>query len=45
MLKDGLTEKEMSQRTSEISVEIINWVLDNMKNPRVCKIIETKMND
>ncbi|MDP9305228.1 MAG: hypothetical protein M3O68_02655 [Thermoproteota archaeon] len=28
-------------------IELINWVLDNMKNPdvQICEIIETRMNE
>ena len=39
----------MSPRTKEISkkIELINWVLQNMKNPNVeiCSLIESRMNE
>jgi hypothetical protein len=42
-------EKDEStyKRDLKKRVELINWVLDNMKNPniQICKILESKMND
>jgi hypothetical protein len=39
---DGVYKRDLVKR-----IELINWVLDNMKNPDtfVCQIIETKMNE
>lgn len=42
-------EKDEStyKRDLKKRVELINWVLDNMKNPSIqnCEILESKMND
>jgi hypothetical protein len=42
-------EKDEStyKRNLKIRVELINWVLENMKNSDsdICSVIETKMND
>jgi hypothetical protein len=42
-------EKDEStyKRDLKKRVELINWVLDNMKNPniQICEILESKMND
>lgn len=33
------------KRDLKIRVELINWVLENMKNPNICETIEFKMNE
>ena len=39
---DNTYKRDLAKR-----VEIINWVLENMKNPdiQICALIETKMNE
>jgi hypothetical protein len=39
---EGVYKRDLVKR-----IELINWILDNMKNPDtfVCQIIETKMNE
>jgi hypothetical protein len=39
---DGVYKRELAKR-----IELINWVLENMKNPdnNICKIIEFKMDE
>jgi hypothetical protein len=47
--KDGLISKKMNESTYKRDlakrIELINWVLDNMKNSNIniCEIIESKM--
>ena len=42
-------EKDDSTYTRDLQkrIELINWVLENMKNPtiQICEIIETRMNE
>jgi hypothetical protein len=39
---DGVYKRDLNRR-----IELINWVLENMKNPDndICKIIESKMDE
>jgi hypothetical protein len=39
---EGVYKRDLIKR-----IELINWILDNMKKPDIviCEIIETKMND
>lgn len=39
---DGVYKRDLAKR-----IELINWVLENMKNPdnNICKIIEFKMDE
>ena len=44
-----ISDYPISKRDLITRIELINWVLDNMKNPNpnlpICKIIELKMNE
>ena len=39
---DGTYKRDLAKR-----IDLINWVLENMKNPdiEICKLIESKMNE
>jgi len=39
--EEGIYKRDLAKR-----IELINWVLENMKNPdtNICALIETKMN-
>jgi len=39
---DGVYKRDLIKR-----IELINWVLENMKNPEIniCEVMESKMND
>jgi hypothetical protein len=41
-IDDTIYRRDLAKR-----IELINWVLDNMKNPniQICCLIETKMNE
>ena len=41
-VKDNTYKRDLKKR-----IELINWVLENMKNPdiQICALIETKMNE
>jgi hypothetical protein len=43
---DGPIDDTIYRRDHSKRIELINWVLDNMKNPDIpiCEIIETRMN-
>ena len=47
--KLDLIEKKRNLRTNRCQkrIELINWVLENMKNPdvEICNLIESKMNE
>jgi len=50
MLKFGYPGKKRNLLTNEISkkrIELINWVLENMKNSEIniCAVIESRMNE
>jgi len=40
--EEGIYKRDLAKR-----IELINWVLENMKNPdtNICALIETKMNN
>jgi hypothetical protein len=42
---DGSIDDTIYRRDHSKRIELINWILDNMKNPdiSICEIIETKM--
>jgi uncharacterized protein YicC (UPF0701 family) len=44
---DREKEETTYKRDLEKRIELINWVLDNMKNPNIyiCALIESKMNE
>jgi hypothetical protein len=44
---DGPIDDTIYRRDHSKRIELINWVLENMKNPStpICEIIETKMNE
>jgi hypothetical protein len=44
---DGAIDDTIYRRDHSKRIELINWVLDNMKKPDIiiCEIIETKMNE
>jgi hypothetical protein len=44
---DRENEETTYKRDLEKRIELINWVLENMKNPKVqiCNLIENKMNE
>jgi hypothetical protein len=44
---DRETEESTYKRDLKKRIELINWVLENMKNPDIyiCEIIESKMNE
>ena len=44
---DGPIDDTVYRRDHSKRIELINWVLDNMKNPDIfiCEIIELKMNE
>ncbi|MGI8720193.1 MAG: hypothetical protein ACR2KF_06680 [Nitrososphaeraceae archaeon] len=44
---DGPIDDTIYRRDHSKRIELINWVLDNMKNsdPSICEIIEIKMNE
>jgi hypothetical protein len=44
---DGPIDDTIYRRDHSKRIELINWVLDNMKNPDIpiCEIIESKMNE
>jgi len=43
---NGLNDDIIYRRNQSIRIELINWVLDNMKNSEViCELMENKMND
>jgi hypothetical protein len=46
-LLDRENDESVYKRDLEKRIELINWVLENMKNPSVeiCGLIETKMNE
>jgi hypothetical protein len=37
---DGVYKRDLKRR-----IELINWALNNMKNPDICAVIESRMND
>jgi hypothetical protein len=44
---NGPNDDTIYRRDQSKKIELINWVLDNMKNPDtfICAIIESKMNE
>jgi hypothetical protein len=44
---DRESEESIYKRDLQKRIELINWVLENMKNPNVqiCDLIESKMNE
>jgi hypothetical protein len=44
---DGPIDDTIYRREHSKRIELINWVLENMKNPDIpiCEIIESKMNE
>jgi hypothetical protein len=44
---DSETDESTYKRDLQKRIELINWVLENMKNPDIfiCEIIECKMNE
>jgi hypothetical protein len=44
---DGPIDDVIYRRDHSKRIELINWVLENMKNPdiSICEIIESKMNE
>jgi hypothetical protein len=44
---DRETDESVYKRDLEKRIELINWVLENMKNPgiEICGLIESKMNE
>ena len=46
-LLDRENDESVYKRDLEKRIELINWVLENMKNPgvEICGLIETKMNE
>lgn len=44
---DRENDESVYKRDLEKRIELINWVLENMKNPgvEICGLIETKMNE
>jgi uncharacterized protein YicC (UPF0701 family) len=44
---DRETEESTYKRDLQKRIELINWILENMKNPNVqiCNLIESKMNE
>jgi len=43
---DGPNDDTIYRRDHSKRIEVINWVLENMKNPdiQICAVIESKMN-
>ena len=46
-LLDRENDESVYKRDLEKRIELINWVIENMKNPgiEICGLIETKMNE
>ena len=44
---DGPNDDTIYRRDQSKRIDLINWVLENMKNPdiRICAVIESKMNE
>jgi hypothetical protein len=44
---DGPIDDTIYRREHSKRIELINWILENMKNPdvQICNLIETKMNE
>jgi hypothetical protein len=44
---DRQNEESTYKRDLQKRIELINWVLENMKNPdiQICDLIESKMNE
>jgi uncharacterized protein YicC (UPF0701 family) len=44
---DRETEESTYKRDLQKRIELINWILENMKNPivQICNLIESKMNE
>ena len=44
---DGLIDDTIYRRDHSKRIELINWVLENMKKPdlRICEVMESKMNE
>jgi hypothetical protein len=44
---DGPIDDTIYRREHSKRIELINWVLENMKNPEIniCELIESKMNE
>jgi hypothetical protein len=44
---DGSIDDTIYRRDHSKRIELINWVLDNMKNPdiSICELMESKMNE
>ena len=44
---DGPNDDTIYRRDHSKRIEVINWVLENMKNPdiQICAVIESKMNE
>ena len=44
---DRETDESTYKRDLQKRIELINWVLENMKNPniQICNLIESKMNE
>ena len=44
---NGPNDDTIYRRDHSKRIELINWVLDNMKNPniQICTVIESKMNE
>jgi hypothetical protein len=44
---DGPIDDTIYRRDHSKRIELINWVLENMKKPelRICEVIESKMNE
>jgi hypothetical protein len=44
---DGPIDDTIYRRDHSKRIELINWVLDNMKKPdlRICEVMESKMNE
>jgi hypothetical protein len=42
LFEDGVYKRDLIKR-----IELINWVLENMKNPdtNICELIDSKMNE
>ena len=47
MALDGPNDDTIYRRDQSKRIELINWVLENMKNPdiQICAVIESKMNE
>ena len=44
--RDGPNDDTIYRRDHSKRIEVINWVLENMKNPdiQICAVVESKMN-